>query len=316
MVPPDDGFLAQLLLRADADVSGRDSYSPEDLGFWPAAEVDACQRAGLLVLGQPSAWVACPACLECGELEVEWRGELGDPRRYPYVVCPEFGPRRISREQMQRWRFSLAGLAVFLAGELGALRHQEIVANRVWSLGLVIVGGEQRDLCLGLGLGRSDGREIVGSVAKRATAPVAWLMVGPDTLPDGASVAGATLLADVLDSDGRHIRVSAALVDQPPGPALTLPAARRTPADPAPVSDEEIRQALASVGITSERQLEILKAYLATETVKGARTLVSVATATIDKRVSEIRVKLQKAYGADYAERIVPYRRPGLRKGR
>jgi hypothetical protein len=320
MALPDNMFLAHLLLRADGDPSGRDCYGPGDFGFWPSEEVEACVQAGLLVAAEPSAWVACPACFECGELEVEWMGEPGNPRRYPLVVCPEFGITPIAPAQMQRWRFSLAGLAALLAGDLGATRHREIVANRVWSLGPVTIDGEPRELCLGLGLGRADGVEIVGNAAGRAKAPLAWFTIGAGDLPDGTRLAHAVRLSHVLaierDADGAHIRLSAAVFDRPRGPSLSLPPADRSLGDPAPVSDVEIRQALIAAGITSPRRFEILKAYLETETVKEARTRVSVAATTIDKRVSEIRGQLRKVHGADYAERIVPYRRPGLKKGR
>jgi len=83
-----------------------------------------------------------------------------------------------------------------------------------------------------------------------------------------------------------------------------------------PVTDDELKEALASVSITSPRLFEVLKAYRESETVKEATRIVSVSSDTIDKRVSETRLKLKKEFGAEHAERLLPYKRHGFKEGR
>src|SRR5688572_1801841 len=110
----DDSFLAHVLQRAENDRTGRDRFRTSDFERYVPDEVEACLHAGLLVDGEPALSAACPACLECGELEVEWE-EGGATRRSAFVFCPEYGKASVQKEALRQWRFSLKGLAHHLA---------------------------------------------------------------------------------------------------------------------------------------------------------------------------------------------------------
>jgi hypothetical protein len=310
-----DCFIAHVLLRAELDERGEDRYSIDDFANWPKDEVSGFLASGLLVPADPDTIVECDACYEGHYEEVGW--VHGPPGSLPraYIACPLLGRIRVKPERLERWRFSLPGLAALIVDELGTAGNQEIVAGRAWSLGHITVDDEQQDLCLGLGLGWMDGHAVIDLVARWAAHPIVWFLVDSRRVAHGARLANATDLSDVVRFADSRFHLAEDLFAFKPGPSLALPYADPSRRTDGTVSDEELRQALGSIGVTSTRLFEIVKAYRETDTVSDANLRVSLEASTMNNRVSEIRTKLAKKHGKPFADRIVPYRRPGMKKG-
>ncbi len=307
----------QVLLRAERDRTGEDRYSIDDLRQCAKDEVSFLLAHDVLVQTEPGYIVECDACYEQHYEEVTW--VPGPPGSLPraYIACPQHGQVRVKPERLDRWRFSLNGLARLLANQLGSDSAEEIVAGRVWGVAAVTIRDAPRTLCLGLGLAWPDQKQIIASTTSATRYPPAWLVMGMSASPDGVPLADSALLSDVLRFDGSAMRLSDSLFPPPPDLALTLPAPRASgsphESDDDPVTEDEIRGALEKIDATP-RRLEILLVYRGTRSFREAKKRINIGEGTFNKRVSEIRTDLAALFGQDYAERIVPYRREGLRK--
>lgn len=132
--------------------------------------------------------VVCHGCEEACLSEVEFvGGEEGTPLR-AYVVCErrdDIGRVEVPLERLRRWAVDLGGLAVMIAGNLGAVGGvEELRTARLWWLGRATFRAGRMDVFMARGLGLQGGAQEVGAEPRFQQCSRAVLLTLGDTTDD------------------------------------------------------------------------------------------------------------------------------------
>jgi hypothetical protein len=165
---------------------------------WPAGWLECLERAGLVRPIESATCVSCDAC-EAGHVEdvVCIESPPGTPMR-AYIVCPTVGRVNVPLERLLQWRIDFQGLARAVAGGLSLSGCvEEVVPDRIWSLGRTTIAGQSRGLFLGRGLVRPDAADIVGGARRVLPSQNSVVLVAGE-LPARELWGGAALVAAPL----------------------------------------------------------------------------------------------------------------------
>jgi hypothetical protein len=133
---------------------------------------DRLRQCGLLRETELAASVMCYNCGHPHPEEVIYLDEALFGRTRPHIVCPDEGLIEVDIDDMRQWLVDRQTLVRMLAAALEAAGHiEQVVPNRVWSLGRRHLGGRFRDFFFVAGAARPDGPAVmanadrIGSVA-------------------------------------------------------------------------------------------------------------------------------------------------------
>lgn len=140
---------------------------PED--FEGEAQITRLGKSGIIRPGAPATHVTCYDCSENHDAEVIPLACSDGTARF-FIVCPENGRVEISKDRLRLWRVNWRVVADGVASALGARGPvQEIVPDRVWSLGPTSLAGRSRPAWTVRGIAWADARGVVaGRIAGRA----------------------------------------------------------------------------------------------------------------------------------------------------
>lgn len=146
-------------------------FAAEEVKRWPAM-FDRLRQCGLLRETELAASVMCYNCGHPHPEEVIYLNEALFGRTRPHIVCPNEGLIEVDIDDMRQWLVDRQTLVRMLAAALEAAGHiEQVVPNRVWSLGRRHLGGRFRDFFFVAGAARPDGPAVmanadrIGSVA-------------------------------------------------------------------------------------------------------------------------------------------------------
>lgn len=158
------------------------TFTEDDLADFPEGARSQLMDLGVLRESTTATHVVCDACAEG---HVRWV----DAIRYPddttrfYVVCPENGRVEVDRHRLLQWTVCFEPLLDAVASELATVgESNEVVPDRVWSLGRASLAGRSKPVWCVRGLGWPDAPRIAGTLPN-GRSPV--LLVLGRMAPDG-----------------------------------------------------------------------------------------------------------------------------------
>ncbi len=127
------------------------------------AQIARLEESGIIRPGAPATHVACYDCSENHDAEVIPIPCTDGSARF-FIVCPENGRVEIPKDRLRQWRLNWRVVADGVALALDARGPvQEIVPDRVWSLGPTSLAGRSRPVWAVRGLAWADARSVVGA---------------------------------------------------------------------------------------------------------------------------------------------------------
>ena len=136
-------------------------FAAEEVKRWPAT-FERLRHSGLLRETELASSVMCYNCGRPHPEEVIYLNEALFGRTRPHIVCPDEGLIEIDIDDMRQWLVDRQTLVRMLAAALEAVGHiEQIVPNRVWSLGRRHLGGRFRDFFFVAGAARPDGPAVM-----------------------------------------------------------------------------------------------------------------------------------------------------------
>lgn len=163
--------LKQLLGRSELSLSGVDILSYEEVNQWPGQALELFSASGLLQPGSPATALHCPECSdEIAGVEVVASSIPGSPSRI-FALCTEPGWVKrvpISPKILKRWKIDLGAFARHLSDLLETERvAEEIIQEKVWSLGIREIVGRRHEIFLIRGTSWPDGLELLRRIPKK-----------------------------------------------------------------------------------------------------------------------------------------------------
>lgn len=157
-------------------------FTAEEVKRWPAT-FERLRRCGLLRETELASIVMCYNCGRPHAEEVIYLNKALFGRTRPHIVCPDEGLIEIGIDDIRQWLVDRQALVRMLAAALEATGHvEQIVPNRVWSLGRRHLGGRFRDLFFVTGAARPDGPAVMAN-ADRIGSVAAPLILVPSKPP-------------------------------------------------------------------------------------------------------------------------------------
>jgi hypothetical protein len=136
-------------------------FAAEEVKRWPTT-FERLRHCGLLRETELASSVMCYNCGRPHPEEVIYLNEDLFGRTRPHIVCPDEGLIEIDIDDMRQWLVDRQTLLRMLAAALEVAGHiEQIVPNRVWSLGRRHLGGRFRDFFFVAGAARPDGPAVM-----------------------------------------------------------------------------------------------------------------------------------------------------------
>jgi hypothetical protein len=162
-------------------------FAAEEVKRWPAT-FERLRHCGLLRETELASSVMCYNCGRPHPEEVIYLNEDLLGRTRPHIVCPDEGLIEIDIDDMRQWLVDRQTLLRMLAAALEAAGHiEQMVPNRVWSLGRRHLGGRFRNFFFVAGAARPDGPAVMPMRTGSETWPLlsSWFRVSRQAMSNG-----------------------------------------------------------------------------------------------------------------------------------
>lgn len=186
----------RLILRLAERRGGLPVFAADDTRPWAPGAREALIDHAILKEIEPAQIVDCDGCIEQHALDIEIReyptGMLG------VAKCPTCGRVNIPLDRLRQWQLNPTQLARSVMNAIDSSGPlDEIITNRIWSLGTIPSDDTPRDIFIARGMDWPDAREIVRQAEplRRAPAP---LVLTYATIPNPAIWSGFRPAAESL----------------------------------------------------------------------------------------------------------------------
>lgn len=186
----------RLILRLAERPGGLPIFTSDDTRPWASNARDTLTGQGILKAVESTELVDCDGCIEQHPLDVEIReyptGMLG------VAKCLTCGRVNIPLDRLRQWQLDPIELARSVIAAIDSPGpFDEIITNRVWSIGSISSDETPRDIFIARGLDWPDAREIVRQAKplRRSPAP---LVLTYATIPNPAVWGGFRPAAESL----------------------------------------------------------------------------------------------------------------------
>ena len=174
------------LLLKRADFPEGSTFTADEVARWPSEALQRLLAAGLVREIDLASGVVCDQCEDACWIEPEIREQPATGKRVGMYFCPrheDVGRFEVSLERLRQWQVHIPGLAAAVAKALSATGGvQEVVADRLHSLGRIALSGKSREVFLGRGLAWSDAIGVIAQ-AESLRAARAPIVLVPATVP-------------------------------------------------------------------------------------------------------------------------------------
>ncbi len=170
-----DDVLACLLAAADDDAR---VFDLAEVATWAQGVFEQVHSSGIVRAAQTGMTAPCPGC---DQAHVETVAVVDGPRgpRY-FVPCPESLRVEVTADMCCGWEVDRGRLAAIVARLIGAKGSpKEVVRDRLWRLGRVVIGGTSREFLLACRLDAND----AGSVTRHIGSRGRFVLLVPSRLP-------------------------------------------------------------------------------------------------------------------------------------
>ena len=172
-------LLRVILTRAD--VPEASVFSADEVVRWPPGALDLLLRSGLLRETAPANGLVCDQCEEACWIEPDIREDPKTGKAVGTFFCTrreDIGHFTVDLERLGQWEAHLSGLAAAVAKALTAIGEvQEIMPDRLYQLGKVLVGGRSREAFLARGLNWHDGASVLSQATRSSLSPTPVVFV-------------------------------------------------------------------------------------------------------------------------------------------
>jgi hypothetical protein len=170
--------LFDLLLGALDDIDRVFDY--EETYRWPAGQMDALRRQGLLRQATAGLHAPCPNC-DRGHIEPVTIRVAPDGTRRFYIQCPESMRVPVEPDMCVGWEVDAEGMARAIASALRLNSKPKAVSpGRLWRLGRVPWRGTTREVILAIRMHDDDAASIAAHIGPGGRA----IVFVPRNLPD------------------------------------------------------------------------------------------------------------------------------------
>lgn len=170
--------------RSDVEAA---TFSADEVRACGSDAVALLARAGLVRRIENARCIPCDACAEHHVEEITYVESPRGSAVRAYIHCPEHGRVAVPLERLEQWGVNFDGLAAAAAKGLDlAGDMQEVVRERLWSLGKMTIGGRSRGVFLARGATWMDAPGVFGPCEQLNASRGALLLVPGDVPPNEA----------------------------------------------------------------------------------------------------------------------------------
>jgi hypothetical protein len=205
-------LLGRLELRSN-------TFTGDELSEWQPGDVESFVREGLLREGALAPGAVCDSCSD-GHWEKVFFVRAVDSRGpRAFLKCPESGTVEVSIDRLKQWVVSPVALADALSRSAGCSGVvEEVVPERVWSLGRLLLHGRKRLVLFARGLSWTDAAEVFASTVNALRLNEKPVLLLPNQkqadVPLGRDVADIVLLRDIVSRPNGTLRLDVDIVRQ------------------------------------------------------------------------------------------------------